>query len=155
MATEKEYEAGIGNKNVFHPVKSTGNEKPMNLLLQYKYTYKKDKEGKICQQRKLRLCAVGRSQERNSFVRETFAPVMSTFMMMMMAMTLGVQAGLQFIQFDWNMAFLNADNDRLEYAKPHPGYIQCRRELICSESIRGFTDSCIAHICGMNTCQKI
>jgi len=117
VATQEEYK-GIGDKKVLHPVKSTGNEKPMNLLLQYKY--KRDKEGKICQ-RKVRLCADGRSQKRNGFVGETFAPVISTAMMLM-AMTLGVQAGLQFIQFDWNMAFLNADNDRLEYAKPPPGY---------------------------------
>ncbi len=99
-STQKEYKS-IADKRVLFPVKSTGNEKPMNLLLQYKY--KRDKEGKIIQ-RKVRLCADGRSQKKNGFEGQTFAPVISTAMMLM-AMSLRVQAGLQFIQFDWNSAF--------------------------------------------------
>jgi len=116
-AEQTEY-AKLGEKKVLTPIKSNGTEKPMRLLNQYKY--KKDADGKMIK-RKVRTCCDGRSQKRNGFEGKTFAPVIQGAIMMM-CLALGVEADLIRIQFDWVGAFLNAENDRVEYARPPPRY---------------------------------
>lgn len=108
-AIDKEWQAFV-DRNTFGPAAQEGRAMKTKLIL--KYVYKND----YTIVRKARLVACGYSQIKGVDYLETYAPTVST-VVVLIAIQIGAMYGFKFAQFDVSAAFLEGKNDFKNFAR--------------------------------------